>query len=97
MRRNWAIPRAKVASEGACRACGSTVGLQAAHIIPRSRIHADGGGESADNVICLCRDCHAAQHAGRLELLPMLTLEEQGFAASLVGIEEARRRTTRAA
>lgn len=97
MKRDWAAARAKVDAEGHCRACGSTHGLEAAHIVPRSRLRADEGAEDPRNICVLCARCHRAQHAGALELLPILTLEEQGYAASLVGLVEATRRTTRAA
>lgn len=94
MRRDWGAARAKVEREGACRNCGTSHGLQAAHIVPRSRLTAKEGAEHPNNIVPLCADCHAAQHAGHLELLPLLTLEEQGYISGLVGIEEARRRTT---
>lgn len=94
--RDWTRARQKVDAEGACRACGTTHGLQAAHIVPRSRVSAGAGrGEDPRNIVPLCVDCHADEHNGRLELLPLLTLPEQGYIAELVGIEEARRRTTR--
>lgn len=76
-----------------CRACARPE-PQAAHIIPRSRINADGGAEHPDNIVPLCPSCHRAQHAGSLQLLPLLSLSEQGYAAGLVGIAEALRRTT---
>lgn len=94
MKRDWSLARAKVESEGHCRACGGTRGLQAAHVVPRSRLGARSGAEDPGNIVPLCVDCHAAQHAGRLELLPLLSLDEQSYVVSLVGIEEARRRTT---
>lgn len=95
MKRNWTAARAKVRDEGICRFCGTTQGLQACHVIPRSRISA-AGGEAEDplNIVVLCARDHALQHAGLLELLPLLTLPEQGYVAGLVGIEEARLRTT---
>lgn len=77
-----------------CRACGRGEPLEAAHIIPRSRINADGGAEHPDNIIPLCPPCHRAQHAGSLPLLPLLSLPEQSYAAGLVGLTEALRRTT---
>lgn len=97
MKRDWTEARAKVEEEGCCRACGSSdfAFLEAAHIIPRSRV--TSGGEHPANVVPLCSSCHRDQHAGRLELLPLLTLVEQSYIAGLVGIENARRRTTRAA
>lgn len=94
MKRDWTQAIAKIAAEGACRACGATEGLDVAHIIPRSRLTAKEGAEDPRNVIPLCRRHHDAQHSGRLELLGLLELDEQGYIAGLVGIEEARRRTT---
>jgi hypothetical protein len=97
VKRDWRQAQSKKESEGCCRACGSTHNLEAAHIVPRSQVHASGGGEDPRNIIILCTRCHVAQHAGRLELLPILTYEEQGYVASLVGLTEAIRRTTRMA
>lgn len=94
MKRDWSQARAKVAEEGRCRSCGRSQDLEAAHVIPRSRIGPKGGAEDPRNICPLCRRCHRAQHDGKLELLPLLSLEEQGYIAGLVGIEEARRRVT---
>jgi cytochrome c553 len=91
--RNWDLARAKVLEESVCRACQTTRNLEAAHIIPRSRVST--GGEHPANIVPLCRKCHQAQHAGRLELLPLLDKVEQSYIAGLVGIAEAYRRTTR--
>jgi hypothetical protein len=91
MKRDWTAAWDKVREEGACRACGTTEGLDPAHIVPRSA--AVKGTEDPRNIVPLCRHDHDAQHAGRLELLGLLTKEEQGYIAGLVGIEEARRRT----
>lgn len=41
-----------------CRACGSTESLQAHHLSYRNVYH-----EDLDDIICLCRTCHAAYHA----------------------------------
>jgi len=95
MKRDWRAARAKVDTEGSCRACGTGPPLESAHIVPRSRLRADEGAEDPLNVIPLCPQHHLLHHAGHLELLPLLTLPEQGYVAGLVGIEEARRRTTR--
>lgn len=95
-RRDWSRARAKVEAEGRCRSCGrgeSAYRLEAAHIVPRSRVGI--GGEDPRNIVPLCPLCHGAQHRGELELLPLLDLSEQSYIVSLVGIEEARRRTTR--
>jgi 5-methylcytosine-specific restriction endonuclease McrA len=91
-KRDWTAARAKVDEEGQCRACGTNSGLQAAHVIPRSRI--TRGGEDPRNIVPLCVGCHQAQHAGRLELLPVLHRDEQAYAVELVGLGEAYRRVT---
>jgi 5-methylcytosine-specific restriction endonuclease McrA len=90
--RDMAAARKKVAVEGACRACGTTHDLDPAHVIPRSRVTV--GGEDLRNIVPLCRRCHDAQHAGRLELLPLLRRDEQAYVVELVGLGEAYRRTT---
>ncbi len=73
--------------------CGSTWRLEAAHIIPRSQV-GPGAGENPLNIVPLCHSCHAAVHTLTLELLPVLTLSEQGYIAGLVGIARAHRMTT---
>lgn len=99
MRRDWTAARAKVAEERICRVCAlgeyiiTSVPLDAAHIIPRSRVK-PGPGEDPRNVVPLCRLCHAAYDECRLDLLPFLSLEEQAFAVGLVGMHEAYRRVT---
>jgi 5-methylcytosine-specific restriction endonuclease McrA len=98
MTRNWSAARAKVDEEGICRVCGHGAGfmpipVDAAHIIPRSRVK-PGPGEDARNICPLCRNCHAAYDQGKLDLLPYLTREEQAYAVELVGLYEAYRRTT---
>lgn len=97
MKRDWTEARAKVQREGRCRHCGAGAYLEAAHVVPRSRIGAGRGAEDPRNIVPLCRLCHAAQHRGELELLPLLRLDEQSYVVSLVGIAEAWRRTTRQA
>lgn len=92
MKRDMAQAKRKVLSEGRCRACGTTEGLDPAHIIPRSRVIA--GGEDPRNILVLCRRCHDAQHVGRLELLPYLDRSEQSYIVELVGLGEAYRRVT---
>jgi hypothetical protein len=69
-----------------CRACG--VGNVDVHHVVHRRLGGDG---HPDNLIPLCRDCHQAAHDRKLDLLPYLTLDEQGYAASLIGIERAHR------
>lgn len=90
-KRDWTQARAKVDREAACRVCGANQGIQAAHIIPRSRV-GPGAGEVAENICPLCQDCHTAYDSHSLDLLPYLTREEQGTAAFLVGLAEAVRR-----
>lgn len=85
--------RAKVEREGWCRACGSTFQIEAAHIIPRSRVK-PGAGENLLNCVPLCRRCHVQYDTGGMDILGCLTREEQAYAVSLVGLEEARRRIT---
>lgn len=92
--RDMTAARLKVLDEGSCRACGSPYDLDPAHIIPRSRIGPRGGAEDPRNVVPLCRRCHDAQHAHRLELLPHLHRDEQAYVVELVGLGEAYRRVT---
>lgn len=95
-KRDWTAMRAKVLAEGRCRRCHATWALEAAHIIPRSRI-GPGLGEQALNCVPLCRDCHALQHAGHVDLFPLLTTQEWEYAVGLVGEGEAERRLGKAA
>jgi cytochrome c553 len=93
VKRSWTTARAKVAAEGQCRSCSSTQLLDACHVIPRSRITV--GGEDPRNIIPLCRLCHQQQHNGTgLDILPLLSLDEQSYIVGLVGIPEAYRRAT---
>ena len=75
----------KVWREGRCRNCGSRDQLDPAHHIPRSL----GGKNLAESVIPLCRRCHDAQHRNELELLPLMTRDEQMEAVRIVGIARA--------
>lgn len=90
MKRNWEPAFEKVCDEGRCRNCHSGANLDPAHVIPRSR----GADNDPLGVIPLCRICHSAYDSGRLDILPVLTIPEQTYAVSLVGIAEAYRRTT---
>jgi 5-methylcytosine-specific restriction endonuclease McrA len=90
-RRDWTAARRKVDLESVCRVCHGTWALQAAHIIPRSRIK-PGLGEDARNIVPLCPDCHKAYDEGGFDLLPYLSHEEQAYAVGLVGLFEAYRR-----
>ena len=89
--RNWAEPRDKVDAEGRCRRCHSPFRLEAAHIVPRSRIK-PGPAENPLNIVPLCRHCHLAFDELGLDISAFLTSEEWEFAVGLVGEAEARRR-----
>lgn len=94
-KRDMRAARAKVDEEGACRYCGRTdLPLEAAHIVPRSRLTAKEGAEDPRNILPLCREHHALQHALKLELLGLMTHEEEMYVVQLVGLGEAWIRTT---
>lgn len=93
MKRNWEAAWNKVREEAACRVCGRTGPLDPAHIIPRSRVR-PGIGENPLNIVPLCRLHHAEYDQGKLDILPMLTRDEQAYAVELVGLFEAYRRIT---
>lgn len=92
-KRNWAAARQKLEDEGRCRYCARIGPLDPAHIIPRSRVR-PGAGEDPRNILPLCRAHHDAYDRGSLDVLPVLTREEQAYAVELVGLEEARRYVT---
>ncbi len=82
--------RRKVAGQR-CLVCGASP-CDPAHVIPRSA----GGCNEPDCVVPICRDCHDAQHNGKLDLLSYLEPDhraEQAHAVLHVGIEGARLRT----
>lgn len=83
--------RRKIEREGRCRNCGSRDNLDAAHTIPRSL----GGKNLPASVIGLCRRCHEASHAHRLEMLPLMTRSEEIEAVRVVGIARAYHLLTR--
>ena len=101
--RNWTHARDKVLREGVCRVptCEAT-NLDAAHIIGRThdytvplRVTFDEevwapGKVWPYRIIPLCSEHHRLQHAGQLDILPLLTIEEQAQAvADAGGIERA--------
>lgn len=65
-----------------CRGCGYDGHLDAAHTIPRPLCKSP---RDPDAVIPLCRACHGLAHAGKLDLLPLMTVQEQVFAVRNVG------------
>jgi 5-methylcytosine-specific restriction endonuclease McrA len=100
MSRKWKDMRAKVDEEdGVCRYCGGPY-AQAAHIIPRSLIpkrgHSDLNGEDPRNCVPLCeaRGCHSGYDNHNIDILPLLTKEEQAYAVELVGLAAAFRQVT---
>ena len=50
--------------DGGCVLCGSQEGLQSHHLRKRSQ----KGGNRAQNLVCLCADCHEDVHAGLVDL-----------------------------
>ena len=99
-KRNWKPMRAKVEEEeGVCRNCGGPH-AQAAHVIPRSLIpkvgHSHLDGEDPRNCVPLCdvRGCHTRYDKHELDILPLLTREEQAYAVELVGMASAYRQVT---
>lgn len=56
------------AARSACVVCGSRRRIDPAHMIPRSL----GGCDDCLCVVVLCRSCHRAYDAGKLDLLPHL-------------------------
>jgi len=51
-----------------------------------------GGGMESLDFVPLCHECHGRVDRHETDLLPALTYAEQGRAATLVGIENARMR-----
>lgn len=99
--RYWDDARAKVDREGACRACKSGYMLQFAHVIAQrhdqSMVMDDGSTiryVDAIDGVPLCIDCHAKYDRRELDLLALLTYEEQAAAVALVGIVRALHRIT---
>ncbi len=86
-KKDWTRCREKVESEGRCRACKKIGPVDPAHTISR----AQGGAQEPESVIPLCRDCHRKEHAGELDLLPLLTRDEEVEAVRVVGISRAYR------
>jgi len=52
----------KIHSIGYCEYCGSHFNLEAHHIKSRG----SGGGDTDDNLICLCWKCHRLVHDGNI-------------------------------
>src|SRR4051812_31542325 len=84
--------RSKVKTEGRCRVCHSEQ-VDPAHVTPRSV----GGCADPDCVIPLCRAHHRRydrQEAPWLDVLPVLTVDEQAHVVRHLRIVGALERTT---
>lgn len=90
MKRDWTEAKKKCKEEGVCRNCKRYSDLlQPAHLIHRGM----GGSMEADNIIPLCQDCHHAFDSHTLDILGLLSLDEQlAMVRNAGGIENARRR-----
>jgi len=53
----------KIRAIGYCEYCGGRSSLQVHHIKSRGA----GGGDVAENLICLCAICHGQVHSGHIE------------------------------
>ena len=58
--RRLVLSRDGVEDTPCCVYCGSNHNIELAHYIPRSR----GGMGIAQNLVCLCSECHRKQHNG---------------------------------
>lgn len=100
MQRDWTLARAKVDAEGVCRYCGRRCGrLEAAHTIGRQ--HDQDAVVDPEDIVPLggpattSSTCHAKHHAHKLNLLSVMTVEEQVAAVRAAGgIAQAFRRLT---
>lgn len=96
--RDWTDARAKVELEGRCRVCGSSYGLEAAHVMGRKYDQPLHSGTKTLyvnplDIVPLGPVCHRRFDAHELDLLPYLAPEEQVRAVELAGsIETAFRR-----
>lgn len=96
MRRNWASAKKKCEREGVCRYCQSfaCLPLQPAHLWHRGM----GAGRGIDLmnddlIIPLGEPCHTLFDQHRIDVLPILSLNEQvALVSAAGGIETARRR-----
>lgn len=95
-KRDWGLALQKVEEEGQCRVCGTTEGLQAAHVTGRRHdpeVTGPRGGKVivvlAESIVPLCgpfaNDCHGQYDRHELDLLPYLRVEEQAMAVTQAG------------
>lgn len=52
----------KIRAIGHCEVCGSSYLLQVHHI----KTKGSGGGDTKDNLVCLCFKCHTKAHSGEI-------------------------------
>lgn len=62
----------------ACALCGSNDGMQIHHVVPRGK----GGSDLDENLICLCRFCHALAHG--IKLRDYCDMEPEGMEHMMV-------------
>lgn len=81
-KRDWRPALKKVEQEGACRYCGDTMMLEAAHVIGRKYDRPVAEDSKTllvrpESVVVLCRRHHEAYDRRELDLMPYLHLFEQ--------------------
>lgn len=87
-RRDWSAAEAKCAEEEVCRNCGGSP-VQFAHVWTRGM----GSGNDADEGIPLCPTCHTRFDRHQLDVLHLLSLDEQiALVRNAGSIERARQR-----
>lgn len=87
-RRDWSLAQQKCEDEGVCRNCQGTP-VQFAHIWTRGM----GSTNDPDEGIILCLSCHTKFDRHNLDVLHLLTLDEQITLVRNAGsIERARQR-----
>lgn len=94
--RYWDGALEKIRREGRCRLCPEVYDLQCAHTVARKHDEAveleDGTLAifvDPDDVIPLCRSCHADYDHRRVSVLEVLTHREQAAAVAHLGIVRA--------
>lgn len=96
-RRDWSAAEFKRTDY--CRMCAKPGKIELAHVIGRNRDERRGATVlvNPDSVVPLCDECHRRYDAHDLDILPILSLDEQVAAVrDAGGIIAALRRTTSA-
>jgi predicted restriction endonuclease len=88
--RDWTDARAKCVAEGRCRVCGRKGKVEAGHVIGREHDRPRTLGEAKLwvnplDVVPLCTTHHRAYDHRKLDLLGVLTVEEQARAVYVAG------------